>query len=187
MRASGSYWGLHRGWLFGIASGKFSHYFLQNICWAFGSGHRTLIGHDYIMGISNDIPISEELVHRLHNPGIFYWNQVISTWNGNFPIWCMTNEMVLVHNLAGEWARIWSELQRAGVRREHGGDKITWRGKMKSNCVVVVDIYHTLCLRGSLSVEVCEFYKFWKTKVPIKIIVFVWLVWKSKNLTWENL
>lgn len=166
---------------------KIRHCFLQNFCWAFGSGHRIFIGEDNILGIRCDFTLTNDLVQCIHSSGIFYQNQAISTWTGHYPIWKRSDEMGLEDLLAGEWERMRIELRWPGIRREASGDRITWQGKMKVGCMVVTDIYNTFCLHGTHKNELCDFYKFWKTKIPIKIILFVWLVWKSKNLTWENL
>ena len=78
-------------------------------------------------------------------------------------------------------------LKKAGLCRYEEGDHITWVGKMRSNKVVVANTYkyliHTLCALN----HTCWFYKVWKLDVPIKIILYVWLVWWNKSLTWENL
>ena len=82
---------------------KYHHYFLQNLCWVLGAGHQTLIDHDFILGISHSITFTEALIQNLHNSGIFYQNQLISAWNGQFFIWCIADEFGFLYNLAGEW------------------------------------------------------------------------------------
>lgn len=52
---------------------------------------------------------------------------------------------------------------------------------------MVVDAYNTLSDREVQHLEISDFYKYWKTNIPIKIILFFWLVCHNKNLTWENL
>ena len=67
------------------------------------------------------------------------------------------------------------------------GDHITWVGKKKVGEVEVSDRYYNLCTQELHITKVCWFYKFWRTMLPTKIIMFLWLVWKNKNLTWDNL
>jgi len=68
------------------------------------------------------------------------------------------------------------------------GDCIAWAGKKKSiGEIEVADYYFKICQKEVQSSKNCWSYNFWKINVPIKIIIFLWLTWRNKNLTWTNL
>lgn len=48
-------------------------------------------------------------------------------------------------------------------------------------------MYANLIKYKGEQVSSCWFSRFWKTRAQIKMILFLWLVWKNKNLTWRNL
>ena len=58
---------------------------------------------------------------------------------------------------------------------------------MKYGNIIVSDTYLSLCIEDAQQGNKYVLYTFWKTKIPIKIILFSWLVFHNKNLTWENL
>lgn len=61
-----------------------------------------------------------------------------------------------------------------------------WDGIIKRGEISALDSNQYMCRCIQNSHEVCWFTRFWKIKIPIKIILFIWLAWKNKNLTWEN-
>lgn len=67
-------------------------------------------------------------------------------------------DLGLMTQLANEWEQIWTVMQLIGVNLK--------------GVVVVADVYNNLCYRVIHNTEVCWFLKFWRTKMPIKIILF---------------
>ena len=66
-------------------------------------------------------------------------------------------------------------------------DNLVWSMKMKTGNIIVVDTYNFLSSREAQQGEHPVLYAFCRTKIPIKNILFSWLVYHNKNLTWENL
>lgn len=58
---------------------------------------------------------------------------------------------------------------------------------MKADNIMVVDAYNILRCLNDNQQEVGWFSKLWNTHIPTKNTIFLWLVWRNKNLTWENL
>jgi len=75
----------------------------------------------------------------------------------------------------------------AGLYREATSESINWNGKMSENNIVVADAYYQLCFLQTNHPGDGWFAKFWSPLLPIKNIIFLWLIWRNKNLTWENL
>ena len=95
--------------------------------------------------------------------------------------------MRLNGQMAREWEHVRYKMKLSGVFRVVERGEIAWMGKMKEGGHMVVDTYFSLYHQETLHPKVCWFTIFWKSNSPIRIILFLWLVWKIKNLTWENL
>lgn len=155
------------------------------LAWNLGSGHHTILGCDHIKGLSEHILIPDHFIETLHRRGIYFWHQVISTWTNDRPIWKEAAQINLSEAAVVEWKHIFSHLNLAGLYRNEPVDTITWSGNIKENNIVVADTYFQLCLLQTNHPGNGWFTKFWSPLLPIKF--FFWLVWKNKNLTWENL
>lgn len=156
---------------------------MQSLAWKLGSSHKIIIRSDQILGTGEDYRISDIFIHCINSRGIFFWKQVISAWRGPFPIWKCIVELGLNGQMAREWEQIITGTKLLSICREGDRDQIALTSQMKAENVMVADIYSTLCHQKVHHLVICDFYNFWKTKVPINIILFLWLVWKNKNLT----
>lgn len=78
-------------------------------------------------------------------------------------------------------------LRNIGFCLTEAYDFLTWKGKRGKDNICVKDIYSSLT-RSQLSLSDHIFpLSLWKTGAPNKIIIFSWLVYHNKNLTWDNL
>lgn len=77
-------------------------------------------------------------------------------------------------------------MKSIGIYHYGRGDHVTWAGKKKIKEIEVEDTYYNLCTKEMHLTKICLFYKFWCTIFPSNIIMFLWLTWKNKNLTWDN-
>lgn len=83
------------------------HCFLfKNLVWNFQTGNNILIGLDLMLGGEEVSPIPPQLLHILHQKGIFYWAQAIDEWQGAIPSWKSANVLGLNGLLASQWNNI---------------------------------------------------------------------------------
>ena len=78
-------------------------------------------------------------------------------------------------------------LQRAGLSYERAGDTLTWAGDIKNGNLIVKQVYFNITLFDTFSNMNMGFAEFWKRKIPTKILLFGWLVWRERILTWDML
>jgi len=88
---------------------------------------------------------------------------------------------------AVEWEEHIFHLRHAGLCRSEAGDSLTYAGKLLKNLIEVADTYKYLFHSHHSILQPFWFSLVWKIDIPTNIILFNWLVWKNKNLTWENL
>lgn len=64
---------------------------------------------------------------------------------------------------------------------------LTWCGSKMRDCLSVRGTYSKLILKKQWQISDSGFKNMWTVNVQIKLIIFMWLVWRNKNLTWKNL
>lgn len=89
--------------------------------------------------------------------------------------------------MAAQWEKIIWTMKNAGIFKTEDRDKIIWQVKKGQPNVLVSDIYLSLIELNRVCAQEPFPYSFWKSGCPIKIILFSWLVYNNKNLTWTNL
>ena len=58
---------------------------------------------------------------------------------------------------------------------------------MLNDMIVVKDAYRFNISYAHQILATKVFFPYWHRNIPTKIIIFGWLIWKGKTLTWENL
>lgn len=122
-------------------------------------------------------------VEALHARGFFFLDQVIGHWNDSYPIWKNAVEIGLVGANVSFWEHFTQVLQTAGLSRKACGDSLIWLGTVRKGSVVVSDIYRYILSKIYPTTTVCWYQNIWRWDVPLKIIIFYWLVWCNKVLT----
>lgn len=155
--------------------------------WSFQSGKNIIIGLDPIVGGDEETSFSPQLLWALQQKGIFYWDRAIDRWEGSLAIWKSATMMDLNVDLALQWNQITWSMRNRGIYRSEAEDKLIWKGYRGRSTVFVKDIYLQLQQECSDRQDIIFPNIFWKSSCPNKIIIFVWLVFHNKNLTWANL
>ena len=86
-----------------------------------------------------------------------------------------------------DWNTFFGKMQAAGLSLMDGGDRITWEGAMAGESLIVNDIYSYISLQYLQDKSSSDFRHCWNRRIPIKILIFGWLVWRQKILTWDSL
>lgn len=86
----------------------------KNLIWHFQSGDRILIGRDSFMCGKEELVIPGSLLDFLHRKGISFWDGLINSWNGPFPILYEASDLNMQSDIALSWNLILTKL-RLGV------------------------------------------------------------------------
>lgn len=78
-------------------------------------------------------------------------------------------------------------LQGLAIRRSGTKDALAWNLPRAPSPVCVKDIYAALSLKPVLTVQPIFPFPLWKAACPLKMILFSWLLFQNKNLSWEML
>lgn len=166
---------------------RLESFFRENLIWNFQSWSNIIIRLDTFAGAGEKIYIPSQLLRNLHNMGYFFWASVIQKWDGAIPIWKFASDMQLQGALEYQWNAITASLNSPGLFCTSDRDCLTWKGPGGSSVVQAMHIYLQILLSESISSGNIFPPVFWKTRCPLKIIIFSWLVFHDQNLTWENL
>lgn len=161
--------------------------FLKNLIWRFQSGKRILIGKDNFLCGTEEICVPESLLIFLHRKGIFFCDGLIARWQGSIPIWCDAESLQMPADIAMSWDHIRSRLRNCGIFRSSEHDGLIWRNSNGVGSIRVKDIYLNLISNRQYSSDSSFPCIFWKSGCPSKIVLFAWLSFHNKNLSWENL
>ena len=140
-----------------------------------------------MMGIWKNLQFPKGLKLFSNQKGIFYLSQLIVEWKGDIPIWKEKENL----GLFGSWGEAWDAflimLRRQGICKMREGDLLRWADSKFDKGLRVNEIYSSLIEQKLEMVHDCWFGILWKVDVPVKMIIFLWLVMNDKNLTWRNL
>ena len=159
----------------------------ENLRWYFGNGAKILTGCRKLRGLENSVPLNDDIIQMLNQKGVFYLQQSILDLDFGVPRWKDASQMGLDSRWDAKWNRYINLLTSLGICTSVEGDRITWCGSKKMDGLSVRGIYSSLILKKQWLHSDRWFKKIWRINVQIKLIIFMWLVWRNKNLTWNNL
>lgn len=157
------------------------------VTWRFSDGGCIPLAFNSIMSLPKQMCLSPRLLHRLSHRGIIFLSQTIYYWSFGALIFKTVEQLALTGPEASEWDFIRDAFRGAGFCHSTGGDMIIWNGPMKNDAVIVKEVYRNISHSQHLGMSSKLFYTFWKRKIPTKITLFGWLVWRGKILTWDKL
>eukprot|EP00253_Pinus_taeda_P021735 PITA_21735 len=170
---------LHRG-LFG--NGPWSIFIRRKYL----KGSNIFIGTDLIhKGLSS--PLSSSLVSLLHCRGIFSWDRLIKGWSSSSPIWKDAEDLMLPYYLCTVWNLVRSLLQGSAIKNLGLTDVLVWTLPGAPSPSRVKDIYSALSLKEAVPMMPMFPIRLWKASCPLKMILFSWLLFQNRNLSWDNL
>lgn len=139
------------------------------------------------MGMVESQSYTEDLVQGLNSKGCFFISQIIKNGVGVCPRWKDCDELGLDPIWEVKWIQYTASLKSLGLCKMSAGDRMLWEGNDSFNGLKAKEIYLTLIKNKAEANSECWFKVLWKSRVQIKMIIFLWLVWKNRNLTWKNL
>jgi len=159
---------------------------IQNLRWRMFSGANIFIGIDPMVSDTQNL-IPADLSLFLQSKGIFTWDKLIKQWSLSSPVWKVAEELPLSHHYSQIWHRVVQALLHKEVKRSGNQDILVWGTTNSCLSIRVKDIYSSL-IEDSFQVSAGLFpLTMWKVNCPLKCILFSWLVFNNRNLTWEAL
>lgn len=160
-------------------------YFLCNLKWRVFSGSKILVGLDPIADVKDPLKFPDPLLFYLHRSGCFTWNRIIEKWNGLFLILKNAAELGIPQVLSSLWLSKKLSIEQMALKCASLEDHMVW--SIPSSTTTVKDIYLDLIYKKIPPSRKIFPLKWWKLSCPLKVIIFSWLVFYNKNVTWENL
>lgn len=154
--------------------------------WRFSSGSSVLLGIDStIYGLESSLP--PDLITFLHSRGIFTWNKLIRAWSSSAPIWMNNDDLCLPSLLRPSWELAVNCFDGKGITQTGSTNELVWSMGPNKMSARVKDLYSAA---SSLLLPVTgpSFpFIFWKSNCQLKAILFSWLLFSNRILSWEVL
>lgn len=146
--------------------------FLRNLIWRFQSGDKILIGKDNFLSGTEEITIPKSLLTFFHRKGIFFWNGLISRWQGPIPIWCEAESLEMWGVIAMQWNHIRDRLRNCGIFLSTENDSLIWKNLKGMSSIRVKDVYQDLIGFKQSKCNPMFPCIFWKLGCPSKMFLF---------------
>eukprot|EP00253_Pinus_taeda_P009348 PITA_09348 len=178
--------GKRRGSAIWLGFRKLQHFFLAYLRWKIFSGSSIHIGFDLILnGPVSLFPLP--LIHFFHAKGIFTWEKLIKSWSHSSPIWNAGTDLHLPPSLIPLWSSFTQSLSNMAIHHSRTKDVLVWALPSKPLPISVKHIYAALSMQSAFSSLMVFPMPLWKVTCPLKMVLFLWLVFCNRNLTWEVL
>lgn len=165
---------------------KIQSFFMGNLRWRVFSGSSILIGFDSIMnGLASPLP--HALVSFFHSRGIFTWDKLIKSWSLTSPVWKDEVDLLMPPSIFSIWSSVRHVLQGLAIRRTGTKDVLAWNLPRSPLPVRVKDLYVALSSGSAITGQLIFPPSLWKVSCPLKMILFTWLLFRNRNLSWEVL
>eukprot|EP00253_Pinus_taeda_P032611 PITA_32611 len=178
--------GIKRGSAIWLSLRKLQPFFMENLRWRIYSGTNILIGFDSIInGLVSLIP--SPLVRFLHAKGFFTWDKLIKAWSHSSPVWIDGSDLHLPPSLHPLWESTVQSLSGLEIHRSGTKDVLAWALPHTPLPICVKHLYAALSKRSAISSQLVFPMPLWKVTCPLKMVLFSWLIFCNRNLTWEVL
>jgi len=157
--------------------------------WRVEFGTRVLLGLDPFIGGAPSFKLSEALLSFLHGRGIYTLAHIYSPISSEdlFPFSCLiAQDLGLPEGLKVEWDCYTQALKQNAIDLTNEPDRLVWTWNMADGVVTVKEAHNALVHLADVEDHKWWYSLIWKIKVPIKIILFMWLSLNNKVLTGEN-
>jgi len=158
-------------------------FFMENFRWRLSTGSNIFIGLDRTMyNLESMIP--PVLLSFLLSRGHCTWNKLINSWSPMGPVWKNEAELFLPSHLHPLWQAAVNNFTGKGISQSGLKDELIWALEKSSPSYNVKDIYAAIT-NGHQQASPSFPHKLWEATCPLKMVLFSWLLFSDKNLTWE--
>lgn len=127
------------------------------------------------------------LISYFQSKGIFTWDRLIKSWASSSPIWMDEEDLSLSPSMRPVWSSAIQNFSSKDVHRFGNKDELVWALSKLSQPIRVKDIYNAMTACLPAGSDPIYPHSLWKVTCPLKMILFSWLVFSNKNLSWEVL
>eukprot|EP00253_Pinus_taeda_P014556 PITA_14556 len=178
--------GIKQGSAIWLSFRKNQSFLMRNFRWKLFIGTNIFIGYDFIQdGLT--FHLQSDLVPFLQMRGIFTWDKLIKSWTNSTPVWKEAADLSMPPHFGPMWDSVQQKLQGLAIRRSGTKDVLAWNLPRAPSPVRVKDIYAALSIKQALTVHQIFPFSLWKAACPLKMVLFSWLLFWNRNLTWEVL
>lgn len=163
---------------------KNQHFFMENLQWKISTGACILIGIDNILNGPPSFPLP--LILFLQNKGFFTWDKLISTWSNSTPVWKSASDLLLPPSLSPIWTSFVLGLSSLPIHKADPPDRLVWALPSMPLPISVKSIYAAISPPPPPPPTIFPI-TLWKVPCPLKMTLFLWLLFCNKNLTWDAL
>ena len=158
------------------------------LVWRPGDGWGIRVGRDPILGLNRSYLLSEPLLAKLCEKRIYYLAQAASNnTDVGFTGWVDEQFLELTGAHAIEWKEYTYQLQNSGLCLKQCKDTLYWSRNVKTGHITAALAYATTVPSCFSTIIPRWFKEVWKWKLPMKTVLFTWLLLAERILTWNVL
>jgi ribonuclease HI len=159
------------------------------LIWKPGNGREIRIGVDPMIGSHTYYKLSRNLILALKAQGIEFLAQAgfQGAASTRLPRWKKARDLGLEGDLIDEWNNYVKGLVGSGFELNNEKDVLLWSWDTKGDQVTTKQAYEAQLEEAVLVEPVFWYSELWNWLLPLKIKLFMWLLFEQKILTWENL
>ena len=160
----------------------------QWLVWRPGNGWNIRVGRDPILGLNGSFRLSAPLLDKLLGNRIYFLAQAaLHTTDEGFTGWVDAQFLNLNGALATEWKEYTYLLKNSGLCLNLDKDTLYWSKNLKSGHITAALAYSS-SVHTNVSAHIPNWFKeVWHWKLPLKTILFSWLLMAERILTWDIL
>ena len=146
------------------------------------------MGRDPILGMAGSFRLSEPLLSHLLNRRIYFLAQAASdSEEDSFTGWADAQDLNLTGTLATEWNDYIYKIRNTGLSLNHCKDSLFWSKNGKTGTITVALAYSSSVNTSYTECIPLWFKEVWHWKLPLKTVIFSWLMLADRILTWNML
>lgn len=130
--------------------------------------------------------IPPSLLSFFYARGLITWDKLILAWSSQEPIWKTDLQLALPPRLRPLWLSFTNRFTHSAFSQIGTKDALTWSIGNAIRPILVSSLYSALSPHVPLPSPSFP-AKLWKAHCPLKSILFSWLLFSNKNLSWEVL